>query len=76
MPKLTIRKHDANDSAPSSSVCAPSAAGPGDERNSPARTGKRCNMPILETLFEMADMFNIAASEIVRELEQGRQPGG
>jgi transcriptional regulator with XRE-family HTH domain len=33
------------------------------------------NTPSLITLFELADVFNIAASEIVREVEEARKQG-
>ena len=32
------------------------------------------NMPSLQTLFELADVFNVEAAEIVREVEQARKP--
>ena len=32
------------------------------------------NMPSLQTLFELADVFNIEASELVRRVEQARKP--
>jgi len=32
------------------------------------------NMPSLATLLELADVFNVQASDIVREVEQARRP--
>jgi len=32
------------------------------------------NMPSLQTIFELADIFNVEASELVRRVEQARRP--
>lgn len=32
------------------------------------------NMPTIPTLLELADVFNVAASDIIRELEESRRP--